>query len=137
MKMKSALAVALALATSLPMTTASAQGPMSSLKQSAPSSDVVQVRRGAAIGLGIAAAVGTAIILSEAARADGHRRYRRSSYCGDLLYRWGNPAVYRSGTKAEQYSCSALLALGMGVSTAKTRAITRSALASIAARFSS
>jgi hypothetical protein len=87
MKMKSALAVALALATSLPMTTASAQGPMSSLKQSAPSSDVVQVRRGAAIGLGIAAAVGTAIILSEAARADGHRRYRRSSYCGDLLYR--------------------------------------------------
>ena len=88
MKMKSALAVALALATSIPMTTASAQGPMSIAKPSAPSSDVVQVRRrGAAIGLGIAAAVGTAIILSEAARADGHRRYRRSSYCGDLLYR--------------------------------------------------
>ena len=38
-------------------------------------------------GLGIAAAIGTAIILSESARADGHRRYRRSSYCGDLLYR--------------------------------------------------
>ena len=57
------------------------------IKQSAPSSDVVQVRRGAAIGLGIAAGVGTAILLSEAARADGHRRYRRSSYCGDLLYR--------------------------------------------------
>lgn len=90
MKMKSpvALAVALALAASVPMTTASAQGPMSSIKRSAPSSDVVPAqRRGGALALGIIAGVGTAILLSEAARAEGHRRYRRSSYCGDLLYR--------------------------------------------------
>jgi hypothetical protein len=89
MKMKRtvALAVALALAASVPMTTASAQGPMSSIKQSAPSSDVVPVRRGGAIALGIIAGVGTAILLSEAARAEGHRRYRRNSYCGDLLWR--------------------------------------------------
>ena len=89
MKMKSpiALAVALAVAASVPMTTASAQGPMSSIKQSAPSSDVVPVRRGGGLALGIIAGVGAAILLSEAARADGHRRYRRSSYCGDLLYR--------------------------------------------------
>ncbi|HEU4377302.1 MAG TPA: hypothetical protein VFR73_01925 [Hyphomicrobiaceae bacterium] len=89
MKMKSsvALAVALALAASVPMTTASAQGPMSSIRQSAPSSDVVPVRRGGALALGIIAGVGTAILLSEAARAEGHRRYRRNSYCGDLLWR--------------------------------------------------
>ena len=90
MKMKSpvALAVALALAASVPMTTASAQGPMSTIRQSAPASDVVPTRdRGLGVALGIGAVVGTAIILSEAARAEGHRRYRRSSYCGDLLYR--------------------------------------------------
>ncbi len=88
MKMKSALAVALALATALPMTSASAQGPMSTIRQSAPANDVVQTRdRGLGVALGIGAVVGTAILLSEAARAEGHRRYRRSSYCGDLLYR--------------------------------------------------
>jgi hypothetical protein len=89
MKMKRtvALAVAMALAAGVPVTTASAQGPMSSIKQSSPSSDVVPVRRGGAVALGIIAGVGTAILLSEAARAEGHRRYRRSSYCGDLLYR--------------------------------------------------
>jgi len=68
MKMKSpiALALALAVAASVPMTTASAQGPMSSIKQSAPSSDVVPVRRGGDLALGIIAGVGTAILLSEA-----------------------------------------------------------------------
>src|SRR5262245_25737617 len=85
-----ALAVVLALASSLALPLGvSAQGlsTLSGAKQSAPSRDVVEVRRDVAIGLGIAAAVGTAIILSEAARAEGHRRYRRSSYCGGLLYR--------------------------------------------------
>ena len=91
MKIRSALAVALALATASPMTSALAQGPqgpMSTIRQSAPASDVVQTRdRGLGVALGIGAVVGTAILLSEAARAEGHRRYRRSSYCGNLLYR--------------------------------------------------
>jgi hypothetical protein len=87
MKMRTALAVALALATASPMTSAVAQGPMSTIRQSAPASDVLQTRdRGLGVALGIGAVVGTAIILSEAARAEGHRRYRRSSYCGNLLY---------------------------------------------------
>jgi len=88
MKMRSALAVALALATASPMTSALAQGPTSTIRQSAPASDVVQTRdRGLGVALGIGAVVGTAIILSEAARAEGHRRYRRSSYCGEMLWR--------------------------------------------------
>jgi hypothetical protein len=88
MKMRSTVAVALALATASPMTSALAQGPMSTIRQSAPASDIVQTRdRGLGLALGIGAVVGTAIILSEAARAEGHRRYRRSSYCGEMLWR--------------------------------------------------
>jgi hypothetical protein len=39
--------------------------------------------RDIAIGLGI---LGAAIVLTEAARAEGRRRYRRDSYCGRQLY---------------------------------------------------
>ena len=91
MKMKSALAVALALATASPMTSALAPGsPGPDVDHPAVTPRVTWCRRATvalAIALGIGAVVGTAIILSEAARAEGHRRYRRSSYCGDLLYR--------------------------------------------------
>ena len=60
-------------------------------KAVAPESTVekVQRRRGrtgrnVGIGLGV---LGAAIILNEAARAEGRRQYSRDSYCGRLLYR--------------------------------------------------
>jgi hypothetical protein len=77
-------------------TVASAHGPGSVAavaRPAAPAPNVEQVhrrRRGGhigrdvGIGLGI---LGAAILLNEAARADGRRRYSRDSYCGRLLYR--------------------------------------------------
>ena len=77
-------------------TGASAQGlgaVAGAAKSASPGSAVekVQRRRGGGrtgrnvgIGLGI---LGAAIILNEAARAEGRRRYSRDSYCGRLLYR--------------------------------------------------
>lgn len=87
-----AAAVALACSVSVIATTNASAHSMSVMpgatKSAAPSSDVQQVdRRGRGIALGIGALIGTAIILNEAARADGHRRYQRSSMCGRLLYR--------------------------------------------------
>jgi hypothetical protein len=90
MKIRSPLALAVALACSLAATTASADslGAMSSAaRAAAPSSDIHQVgSRGRNTALGIGAIIGTVILLNEAARADGHRRYHRTSSCGRLLY---------------------------------------------------
>jgi hypothetical protein len=89
MKFRASTAIIAALASSLAFSGASAHGLSSTgtvIKQ-APMSDIQLVdRRGRNLALGIGAVIGTAIILSEAARADGHRRYRRDTYCGRLLY---------------------------------------------------
>lgn len=90
MNMRSPLALAAALACSLAATTASADslGAMSgATKAAAPSSAIHQVGgRGRDAAIGIGALIGTVILLNEAARADGHRRYHRTSSCGRLLY---------------------------------------------------
>ncbi len=92
MQIRSRTAVALACALSLAASTnASAHGlgvfsGVSTL--AAPETTVTRIKdrtgRNIGIGLGI---LGTAIILNEAARAEGRRRYGRGSYCGKLLYR--------------------------------------------------
>jgi hypothetical protein len=46
--------------------------------------ETAQARHGVGLGLGIAAGVATAIIISDAARAEG---YRRGGYCRRLLDR--------------------------------------------------
>ncbi|KAB2919508.1 MAG: hypothetical protein F9K29_05475 [Hyphomicrobiaceae bacterium] len=92
MKFQSRTVVALACALSLAATTnASAHGLgifSGASTATAPETNVTRIKdrtgRNIGIGLGI---LGTAIILSEAARAEGRRRYSRDSYCGRLLYR--------------------------------------------------
>lgn len=85
------LVTALALTLSLGASTGTSAQGVSALPRLAKPADPTGLaeparRRGRdiAIGLGI---LGTAIVLSEAARADGRRRYRRNTYCGRLLYR--------------------------------------------------
>jgi hypothetical protein len=91
-------------------THALAHGPGSvagSVRSAAPESLVEQVqrRRGPArargrtgrnvgIGLGV---LGAAILLNEAARAEGRRRYTRGSYCGRLLYQCENGSNWSCG----------------------------------------
>lgn len=93
MKIHSSLAAAVALACSMSLGAATQVSAHSmtampgATKSAAPASDVQQAgRRGRNVALGIGALIGTAILLNEAARADGHRRYHRSSSCGRLLY---------------------------------------------------
>src|SRR5262245_5485981 len=88
MKFRSSVAVVAAVASALSFTSASSS-PLSTSKaanMSTPSDVQLVHRRGRDVAIGIGALIGTAIILSEAARADGHRRYRRDSMCGRLLY---------------------------------------------------
>lgn len=90
-----AVAVALPFAVLFAATTGASAQALGAIagtaKAATPESAVekVQRRRGRAgrnlgIGLGI---LGAAIILNEAARAEGRRRYSRDSHCGRLLYR--------------------------------------------------
>lgn len=90
MKFRSSVAVVAAVASALSFTSASAAplstSPAKAANMSVPGDVQLVHRRGRDVAIGIGALIGTAIILSEAARADGHRRYRRDSMCGRLLY---------------------------------------------------
>lgn len=82
-----AVSMALPLSSSSFAQAASPAGASQSIRTSEGVVVPVRSRRGRNIGLGIAAVVGTAIILSAAARADGRRRYGRGDRCWDLLDR--------------------------------------------------
>jgi hypothetical protein len=112
---QSSLFAALAVSASMmlvPAGTASAAG-LSALsakaKPTVEKSALIEVRRrhhGRNAALGVAAIVGTAILLNEAARADGRRRYRRGSSCWELLDRCeagSERACYRYEDRCTDY----------------------------------